>query len=171
MGEYTFEDKRKENSNAYCRWSEQEEDLLIKLLNAEKSIDQISLELKRSTSAIISRLQKLEYEFEKDKSGYYNEIAKWAKDYLNDILVDEKVTYMQIADLIKELMNAIQEPRISREEILDKKDSVYKLESDNYDEFSDFGSGSHSKYNHPEYDDDTIDSAFEGDPSLVWNID
>jgi len=171
MGEYTIEDKRKENANAYYPWSDREEDLLIKLLDADKSIDQISLEIERSRGAIISRLQKLGYKFEKDKPGYYNEIAKWARDYLNDILEEEKVTYKQISVLIKELIDAIQEPKMSRDKSFVKENLRHEVKVEDYEKFADLGSGLHNKYNHPEYDDDTIDSAFEGDPSLVWNND
>ncbi len=42
---------------------------------------------------------------------------------------------------------------------------------DNYDDYDDYDK-SYSKYGGAYgYDDDTIDSAFEGDPENYWNID
>lgn len=112
MKAYSLEEKRKEHSNAYFPWTESEEELLIKLLDTDNSIEQVSLKLERGPGAIISKLRKLGYEFEKGKPEYYNEIARWARDYLDDILEEEKVTYKQIAELIKELIDAIQKPSL-----------------------------------------------------------
>ena len=114
----------------------------IKLLDADKSIEQITDVIKRSPGAIISRLNKLGYEFKKDKPVYYNEIASWAKNHLEDILKDEKVTYQQIAELIRELIDSIQEPKLCRNENSDSKDLIYDDERENYREFVDLSSGS-----------------------------
>lgn len=168
MKAHSIEEKRKENANAYYPWEESEEKLLIELLDTDKNIDQISIELKRSPGAIISRLRKLGYEFKKDKCLNYNEIAKWAKDYLGSILEGDTITYNQIAVLIKELIDAIQEPKLKPKENLNIKNKLYELGTGDFDHVD---SGTHQKYHHTDFDDNTIDSAFDGDPSLVWNID
>lgn len=112
-----------------------------------------------------------------DEDAYFSSKGKWG------IITDKGDFYQdctksrdEINELIGHLVignnqpdNIPAKPSIIVSDYISEQNYSYTQYYDDYDDSSDDGYSNNGGYNG--YDDQTIEDAFEGDPSLTWNID
>jgi hypothetical protein len=115
-----------------------------------------------------------EFTFGKYEGKTVKEVLEIQPNYLDWCAINLDHFYMsdEIIIEIKEIKPDFTISEEGKQKLADKYSTwENEQEQDDYDDYDDY-SPSYEKYGGAYgYDDDTIDSAFEGDPENYWNID
>ena len=102
----------------------------------------------------------------------------YALGYLNGLIEDKNLktkNLKMIKDIFKtnSFFNAVEtEAKVANETDGDNNDFKYVENDYDYpDPYENYGASTEKYGGYNGYSDDVIDDAFEGDPSLTWNID